>query len=100
MVYPAEKRVQPSDINRNEGDWVTFVIETETTRAKYLGPCFMIIRARPTKAIFIHEYCYSIFLQHIQSEDVDLERLFVVCQDIWSFIFVYSGMPLNTVMIL
>lgn len=100
MVHLAETRVQPSDINRNEGNWIKFAIETESTSAKYLGPCFMIIRAKPTKAMLIHEYCCSILLQHIPSEDIDLERLFVVSQDSWDFMFVCSGMSLKTVMIL
>lgn len=99
MVHLAETRVQPSDINRNDGNWVRFVIETDITSAKCLGSCFMIIGAKPTKAILIHEYCCSILLQDIPSEDIDLERLFVVCQDRWDFMFVCSGMSLNTVMI-
>jgi hypothetical protein len=57
-----------------------------------LGPCFMMVRLRPTRFLMFHQHCYSLLLRHFEGEKIDLDRLWVVGEEICRTHFLYEGM--------
>jgi hypothetical protein len=84
IVYLTADGAQLSDVSVTKYDWFEETYIYRPSSIKKLGHWFALSRCKPPRAVFVHENCWPFLIKHFANEEVNLDRLFKVCRDIWA----------------